>query len=89
MAIAAIDAIDHPGQQYGCLKKRLDLRIAASEVDFRWVKGVFKWKKEVDLFFELPSGVYGILLLAWMIYGVYGSYGINAIMAILGAIASC
>ena len=34
MAIVDIGAIVHPGHQYGCLKKRLDLRIAASEADF-------------------------------------------------------
>ena len=34
MAIVAIDAIVDPDYRYGCLKKRLDLRIAASETDF-------------------------------------------------------
>ena len=31
IAIVAIDAIVDPGRRYGCLKKRLDLRISASE----------------------------------------------------------
>ena len=34
MAIVAIDAIVDLGYRYGCLKKRLDIRIAASEADF-------------------------------------------------------
>ena len=34
IAIVAIDAIVDPDYQYGCLMKRLDLRIAASEADF-------------------------------------------------------
>ena len=34
MAIVAIEAIVHPGHQYGCQKKRLDLRIGASEANF-------------------------------------------------------
>ena len=32
--IVAIDAIVDQGNQYGCLKMRLDLRIATSEADF-------------------------------------------------------
>ena len=31
MAIVAIDTIVDPGCRYGCLKKRLDLRISASD----------------------------------------------------------
>ena len=34
MAIVAIDAIVDLGHRYGCLKKRLDIRIVASEADF-------------------------------------------------------
>ena len=34
MAIVAIDAIVEPDYQYGCLKKRLDLKIAAFEADY-------------------------------------------------------
>ena len=34
MAIVAIGAIVDPDYRYGCLKKCLDLRIAASETDF-------------------------------------------------------
>ena len=34
MAIVAIDAIVDPDYQYGCLKKRQDLRISASEAIF-------------------------------------------------------
>ena len=34
MAIVAIDAIVDQGNQYGCLKKRLDLMIPASKADF-------------------------------------------------------
>ena len=33
MAIVAIGAIVHPGHQYGCQKKRMELRIAASEAN--------------------------------------------------------
>ena len=34
MAIVAIDAIVDLGHRYGCLRKRLDIRIVASEADF-------------------------------------------------------
>ena len=36
MPIAAIDAIVDQGQQYRCLMKRLDLRIATSEANFAY-----------------------------------------------------
>ena len=34
MTIVAIEAIVDLGYRYGCLKKRVDIRIAASEADF-------------------------------------------------------
>ena len=34
MAIVAIDAIVDPDYRYGCLMKRLDIRIAAFEANF-------------------------------------------------------
>ena len=34
LAIVAIDTIVEAGNRYRCLKKHLDLRIAASEADF-------------------------------------------------------
>ena len=46
MTIVAIDAIVDRGYPYWCLKKRLDLRIAASKVDYakRNYQGGKTWK---------------------------------------------
>ena len=48
MAIVAIDAIVDLGYCYGCLKKLLDHRIAASEADFVEIFFLYKfWKSFV------------------------------------------